>query len=53
MWTRLLVLVGLLGVVGSMVNAERPTSQTATVVEITGAPGQSFDDPYPPPTPRP
>ena len=51
---RLLALVGLLGVVGSIMNAERSTSQTAMVVQEGGAgPAKAFDDPYPPPTPRP
>jgi hypothetical protein len=51
---RLLALVGVLGVAGIMVNAERPTSQSATVVNDGGStPVRAFDDPYPPPTPRP
>jgi hypothetical protein len=51
---RLLALVGMLGVVGSMMNAERPTSQTAMAVQESGTgPVKTFDDPYPPPTPRP
>jgi len=51
---RMLALMGLLGVVGSMVNAERPASQTAMVVEEGGAgPVKAYDDPFPPPTPRP
>jgi hypothetical protein len=51
---RMLALVGFLAVLGGMMNAERPTSQTATVMEdrVAGSTGD-FDDPYPPPTPRP
>jgi hypothetical protein len=40
--------------VGSIMNAERSTSQTAMVVQEGGAgPAKAIDDPYPPPTPRP
>ena len=51
MWIRLLALVGMLVVVGAMMNAELPTSQTGKVEERAGSP--SVEDPYPPPTPRP
>jgi hypothetical protein len=54
MTIRLLALVGLLGVLGTMVSAERSTNQTAMLVQ-EGSTGQamSVEDPYPPPTPRP
>jgi hypothetical protein len=50
---RLLALVGVLGVLGGMLNAERPAGQIATMEERVAGSARNFDDPFPPPTPRP
>jgi hypothetical protein len=50
---RLLALVGVLGVLGGMMNADWLSSQTAKTRVQADATQASFDDPFPPPTPRP
>lgn len=49
---RLLALLGFLGVLGGMVNAGRPFNLTGGTVD-QGTARVAFEDPYPPPTPRP